>query len=70
MFTLVNYNSFIKTIINTNYLLYRLYNPVYVSKQNLEYIKIKPFYIEVFNNEKAARLIKEVVIIDINLKDY
>ena len=52
---LVNYNSFTRTIVDIGYLTYRLYNPIYALKQNLERIKIKPFYIKAFDGEKAAR---------------
>ena len=34
---------------------YRLYNPIFAAKQNLEHIRIKPFYIEAFDSEKATR---------------
>ena len=57
MSALVNYNSFARTIVDTDCLTYRLYNPIYTLKQNLERIKIKLFYIEAFDGEKAARLI-------------
>ena len=67
---LVNYNSFVKIIINISYLSYKFYNLIYIIKQNLEYIRVKPFYIKAFNNKKAARLIKEIIIININLEDY
>ena len=52
---LVNHNSFTRTIIDIGYLTYRLYDPIYALKQNLERIKIKPFYIEAFDGEKVAR---------------
>ena len=53
--TLVNNTSFTRTIVNTSCLYYRLYNLMYTIRVNLEYIKIKPFYIEAFNREKATR---------------
>ena len=53
--TLVNNTSFTKTIVNTSYLYYRLCNPTYTIRVNLKHIKIKLFYIEVFNREKAIR---------------
>ena len=52
---LVNHNSFTRTIVDTGCLTYRLYNLIYALKQNLKRIKIKPFYIEVFDGEKIAR---------------
>ena len=55
--TLVNSTSFTRTIVNTSCLCYRLYDPIYATRANLKYIKIKPFYIEVFNRKKATRLI-------------
>ena len=68
--TLVNYNSFTQTIVDIGYLTYRLYNLIYTLKQNLERIKIKPFYIKAFDGEKAARPIQEVVAINIDLEGY
>ena len=53
--TLVNNTSFTKTIVDTSYLYYRLYNPTYTTRANLKHIKIKPFYIKAFNREKAIR---------------
>ena len=53
--TLVNNTSFTRTIVNTSCLYYRLCNPMYTVWANLKYIKIKPFYIEAFNKEKATR---------------
>ena len=53
--TLVNNTSFARTIVNTSCLCYRLCNPMYAMQVNLEYIEIKPFYIEAFNREKAIR---------------
>ena len=67
---LVNYNSFARTIVDTGYLTYRLCNPMYTLKQNLERIKIKPFYMEAFDGEKAARPIQEVVVTNIDLEGY
>ena len=55
LFTLVNRTLFTKIIINTSYLYYRLYNPIYTMKVNLIYIEVKPFYIKGFNKEKAMR---------------
>ena len=43
---------------------------MYASKQNLERIKIKPFYMEAFDGEKAARPIQEVAVADIDLEGY
>jgi len=68
--TLVNNTSFARTIVNTSCLYYRLYNPTYATRVNLKYIKIKPFYIEVFNRKKAIRLIQEVAVIDLDLKHF
>ena len=68
--TLVNNTSFARTIVNTSCLYYRLYNPTYTIQVNLKYIKIKPFYIKVFNREKATRLIQEVAVIDLDLKGF
>ena len=68
--TLVNRTSFIKTIVNTNYLYYRLYNPIYTMKVSLIYIKVKPFYIEGFNKEKVIRPIREVVIMNLDIEGF
>jgi hypothetical protein len=43
---------------------------MYASKQNLERIQIKPFYMEAFDGEKAARPIREVAVADIDLEGY
>ena len=43
---------------------------MYASKQNLERIKIKPFYMEAFDGEKAARPIQKVAVTDIDLEGY
>ena len=43
---------------------------MYTSKQNLERIKIKPFYIEAFDGEKTARLIQKVAVTNIDLEGY
>ena len=42
-------------MIDIGYQCYRLYDPIFAAKQNLERIRIKPFYIEAFNGEKAIR---------------
>ena len=68
--TLVNNTSFTRTIVNTSYLYYRLYDPTYATRVNLKRIKIKPFYIEVFNREKATRPIQEVAITDLDLEGF
>ena len=68
--TLVNNTSFTRTIVNTSYLYYRLYNLMYATRVNLKYIKIKPFYIEVFNRKKATRPIQEVAVIDLDLEGF
>ncbi len=68
--TLVNQNSFVRIIVDTSCLCYRLCNPIYAIKQNLEYIKIRPLQLEAFDGEKARRPILEVAIIDINLEGY
>ena len=70
MSALVNHNSFTRTIVDTGCLSYGLCDPVYASKQNLERIRVKPFYIEAFDGEKAARPVEEVAFIEINLKGY
>ena len=49
---------------------YRLCDPMYTLKQNLERIKIKLFYIEAFDDKKAARLIQKVAVADIDLEGY
>ena len=43
---------------------------MYTIRVNLKYIKIKPFYIEVFNREKAIRPIREVAVIDLDLEGF
>ena len=68
--TLVNNTSFARTIVNTSYLCYRLCNPMYATWVNLKRIKIKPFYIKVFNKEKAIRPIQEVAVIDLDLEGF
>ena len=57
-------------MVDTGCLTYGLCDPVYASKQNLERIKIKPFYMEAFDGEKAARPIQEVAVADIDLEGY
>ena len=54
---LINRIVFVKTIVNSGYLYYRLCNPTFTRKTNLKYIRITLFYIEAFNREKAKRLI-------------
>jgi len=66
----MNYNSFARTIVDTDCLLYELYNPVYTFKQNLERIEIKPFHMKAFDGEKAARFIREAVVAFIDLEGY
>ena len=68
--TLVNNTSFARTIVNTSCLYYRLCDPMYTVWANLKHIKIKPFYIEAFNREKATRPIQEVAIIDLDLEGF
>ena len=68
--TLVNHNSFARTMVDTGCLSYGLCDPVYASKQNLERIRIKPFYMEAFDGEKAARPVEEVAVADIDLEGY
>ena len=70
VFALVNHNSFARTMVNIGYLTYRLCDPKYALKQNLERIKIKPFYMEAFDGEKAARPIQEVAVAHIDLEGY
>ena len=53
--TLVNNTLFTRTIVDTSCLYYGLCDLTYTTQVNLKYIKIKPFYIEVFNREKAIR---------------
>ena len=67
---LENHNSFARTMVDTGCLTYGLCDPIYALKQNLERIKIKPFYIEAFDGEKVARPIQEVVTINIDLEGY
>jgi hypothetical protein len=67
---LVNYNSFARTMVDTGCLSYGLCDPVYASKQNLRRIEIKPFYMEAFDGEKAARPIREVAVADVDLEGY
>ena len=43
---------------------------MYTIRANLKYIKIKPFYIKVFNREKATRPIQEVAVIDLDLDRF
>ena len=43
---------------------------MYASKRKLERVVIKPFFIEAFDGELAARPIREVVAVDINLEGY
>ena len=43
---------------------------MYATRVNLKYIKIKPFYIEVFNRKKATRPIQEVAVIDLDLEGF
>ena len=61
---------FTKTIVDTSYLYYRLYDPIYTMKANLIYIIVKPFYIEGFDREKAMRPIREVVITDLDIEGF
>ena len=68
--TLVNNTSFARTIVNTSCLYYRLYNSIYATWANLKRIKIKPFYIEAFDREKARRPIQEVAVVDLDLEDF
>ncbi len=67
---LVNQNSFVRIIVDTSYLCYRLCDPIYATKQNLEHIKIRPLQLEVFDSKKAKRPILEVAVTDINLEGY
>ena len=57
-------------MVDTGCLTYGLCDPVYASKQNLERIKIKLFYIEAFDSEKTARPIQKVAVADIDLEGY
>ena len=68
--TLVNNTLFTRTIVNTSCLCYRLCDPTYTIQVNLKYIEIKPFYIEVFDKEKAIRPIQEVAVIDLDLEGF
>ena len=68
--TLVNNTSFARTIVNTSCLCYRLCDPMYTMWANLKHIKIKPFYIEAFDKEKATRPIQEVAVINLNLEGF
>ena len=43
---------------------------MYASKRKLERITIKPFFIKAFDGELAARPIREVVAVDIDLEGY
>ncbi len=43
---------------------------MYASKRKLERVIIKPFFIEAFDGELAARPIREVVAVDIDLEGY
>ena len=43
---------------------------MYTTRVNLKYIKIKLFYIKVFNREKATRPIQEVAVIDLDLEGF
>jgi len=53
--TLVNNTSFARTMVNTSCLCYGLCDPMYTMQANLKHIKIKPFYMEAFDREKAIR---------------
>jgi hypothetical protein len=68
--TLVNNTSFTRTIVNTSCLCYGLCDPTYATRANLKHIKIKPFYIEAFDREKAARPIREVAVTDLDLEGF
>ena len=57
-------------MVDTGCLTYGLCDPIYASKQNLKRIKIKPFYMEAFDGEKAVRPIQEVVVTNIDLEGY
>jgi len=43
---------------------------MYTTRANLKRIKIKLFYIEVFDREKARRPIWEVAVIDLDLEGF
>ena len=47
-----------------------LCDPMYTMWANLKHIKIKPFYIEAFDREKARRPIQEVAVIDLDLEGF
>ena len=68
--TLVNNTSFARTMVNTSCLCYRLCDPMYTMWANLKHIKIKPFYIEAFDREKAMRPIQEVAVMDLDLEGF
>ena len=68
--TLVNNTSFARTIVNTSCLYYGLCDPMYATWANLKHIKIKPFYIEAFDREKAIRPIQEVAVMDLDLEGF
>ncbi len=67
---LVNQLSFAHTMVNTRCLTYGLCDPSFASRWNLERLEIKPFYMEAFDGEKAARSIREVAVTDIDLEGF
>src|SRR6202034_2672420 len=62
--------SFAKTMVDTGFVSYGLCDPVYATRQNLERIQIKPFWMEAFDGEKAKRPIQEVAVADVDLEGY
>ena len=68
--TLVNNTSFARTMVDTSCLCYGLCDPTYTMWANLKHIKIKPFYIEAFDREKATRPIQEVAVMDLDLEGF
>ena len=68
--TLVNNTSFARTMVDTGCLCYGLCDPTYATRANLKRIEIKPFYMEAFDGEKAARPIQEVAIINLDLEGF
>jgi len=43
---------------------------MYTVRANLKHIKIKPFYMETFDREKATRPIQEVAVMDLDLEGF
>ncbi len=68
--TLVNNTSFARTMVDTGCLCYGLCDPTYATRVNLKRIKIKPFYMEAFDGEKARRPIREVAVADLDLEGF